>query len=67
MNNLDFINLYRKQKTVYDLCKENNILYSNLVYGKSTKEKERIIANLCKQEIMKMFNDLILSEVIKNA
>lgn len=66
MNDLDFIKEYKKSKKVAELCKQEKIHYSNLINGKTTKEKEEKIAKLCKLEIVRLYK-LLMEDVIINA
>ena len=64
MSNLDFILKYKDMKKISDFCDRENINYSNLVNGKSTKENEQKIANLCKEEVIILYSELIKDGVI---
>ena len=55
MDDLDFIKAYKDMKSISDICEENKINYTNLVYGKTTKENEKKVANALKMEVLKIY------------
>lgn len=65
MKSIEFINEYRKMKSVGDFCKQEKINHSNLIKGKSTKENEDKIATLCKLEIIRLYGEVIKENVKK--
>lgn len=65
MKSIEFINEYRKMKSVGDFCKQENINHSNLIKGKSTIENENKIASLCKLEIIRLYGEVIKENVKK--
>ena len=62
MEDYDLILAYKDMKSISDICKENNINYSNLVNGKSSKENEKKVSEQLKREIYKIFSLLKLME-----
>lgn len=65
MTDLEFINEYRKLKTVGDFCKITGIHHSNLINGRSTLSNENKIATLCKLEIIRMYNEIMQNNIIE--
>lgn len=63
ITNYDFINAYKKMRSLSNVCKENNIDQSNLIRKKITSENEKIIVNELKKEIMKLFDIIILGGI----
>lgn len=61
MTNLEIITEYRKLKKIGIVCKELGINQSNLIYGRSTKENEEIVANVIKDEIKKIYAEILLN------
>lgn len=61
MTDLELITKYRELKKIGDICKEYNINQSNLIYGKTTKENESIVANIIKNEINKIHSEILLN------
>lgn len=73
MNDLEFIQEFRKMKKIGDFCKIVGVNHSNLIKGKTTKENESIISTLCKFEIIRLYhlikeNDINnkIKEVVEN-
>lgn len=60
MTDLEFITEYRKMKKISDICKEYGIDHTNLIYGRTTKENTEIVANILKNEIKKIYSEIIL-------
>lgn len=48
---------------VSKICEDNNINYSNLYYGKSTKENEKIVLEKLKGELISFLYKLIVKEL----
>lgn len=63
ITNYDFINAYKKMRSLSNVCKENNIDQSNLIRKKITSENEKIIVDELKKEIMKLFDIIILGGI----
>lgn len=63
MTSLEFINEYRKMKSVGDLCKITGVNHSNLIKGKTTRENENKIATLCKFEIIRLYGEVMKDNV----
>ncbi len=63
ITNYDFINAYKKMRSLSNVCKENNIDQSNLIRKKITSENEKIIVHELKKEIMKLFDIIILGGI----
>lgn len=49
-------------KSISEICEENKINYTNLVYGKTTKENEQKVASALKIEILKIYALIKLME-----
>lgn len=64
MSDLEFIQIMQQFRSVGQICKDNNINYSNLVYGRTTEENEKLIAKELKKEVIK-FYDIVLLSLIK--
>lgn len=60
MSDLEFINEYRNMLKISDLCNEYNINQSNLIYGKSSKENEKLVASRLKLEIERIYAEILL-------
>lgn len=65
MNSIEFINEYRRMKSIGDFCKIIGVNHSNLIKGKSTKENENKIATLCKIEIIRLYSEVMKDNVEK--
>lgn len=64
MTDKELINEYRKIKTLSHFCRELGLDRANLVSGRYNAEKEKEVARLCKNELIRMYNILILGEDI---
>lgn len=62
MNDLEFIKAVKEMKSISEICDELKINYTNLVYGKTTKENEEKVANVLKVEILKLYALIKLRE-----
>lgn len=60
MNDLELITRIKNIK-IGKICKEKNIDYSNLVYNRTTKEKEKQVAT----EIRKKLYPIIIDDLIE--
>lgn len=58
--NLELILALKNMKKLSVICRENNINYSNLVQGKSSKENEKLIADEIKKEIVKLIDVFVI-------
>lgn len=56
MNDIDLIKAYQEMKALSNICKENNVNYSNLINGKTTDDNVKKIANVVKIEILKIYS-----------
>lgn len=63
MTNLEFINAYKDMKKLGEMCKDENINYSNLVNGKCKSEVELDMAVKCKFEIIRMYGEVMKTNV----
>lgn len=63
MKDLEFIRQIKDMKSPREICIENNIDYTNLIKGRLKEEKEKLVANLLKKQIIEMY-DLILFDKI---
>ena len=61
MDDLDFVNEYRKMKNLSEICKKFGADRSNLIKG-NDKKNIHAVANVCRCEIIRMYNILILGE-----
>lgn len=59
MTNLELIKKYKKMKSIGKLCKQEGIFSQNLLQGRSTRENEAKIAELCKNEIIQFCGEVI--------
>lgn len=64
MSDSDFIEKYKNLKSIGKVCKELNINYPNLTQRKTTKENEKRVADILKQEIIDLYSDIIKGSVI---
>ena len=55
MEDIEFIKAYKDMKSISEICDEYKINYTNLVYGKTTKENEKKVAESIKMEILKIY------------
>lgn len=55
MNELEFIKAYKDMKSISDICEHLGINYTNLIYGRTTKENEKKVARILKVEILKIY------------
>lgn len=62
MDDLEFIRACKDMKSISEICEENKINYTNLVYGKTTKENEQKVASALKIEILKIYALIKLME-----
>ena len=62
-SDFEFIQEFRKMKSIGDFCKITGINHSNLVKGTSSKENEKLIATLCKFEIIRLYHMIKESEI----
>ena len=62
IDDLEFIKAVKEMKSISDICEEMKINYTNLVYGKTTKENEQKVANALKVEILKIYALIKLRE-----
>lgn len=65
MSDLNFIMEYKNMKSVAKVCKDLKIDYPNLSRGKTSKENEKKVADELKKQILKLYSDIIINEVIK--
>lgn len=61
MTDLELITEYRNMRKLADICKEYNINQSNLIYGQSSKEKQKIVADILRNEINKIHSEIMLN------
>lgn len=59
MTDLEFI-LLVKEISISEVCKNENISYSNLIRGKTTKENEKKIADILKLKINNIYSSIVL-------
>lgn len=64
MSDSEFIEKYKNLKSIGKVCKELNINYPNLCRRKTTKENEKKVADILKQEIIDLYSDIIKGSVI---
>ena len=65
MEDFEFILEFKKLKSVGKVCKELGIDYPNLVNQKTSKENERKVANELRKQVINLYNNIILKEVLK--
>lgn len=64
MNDLEFINYYRKQmNSARDICLQNKIDYSNLLKGKVSNKKIKLVADSLKKQIISMYDDILFDKI----
>ena len=61
----ELIMRYKELKSIGQICKDLKIDYPNLSRKKTTKENIKQVSNEIKKEIIMIYNDLILNEVLK--
>lgn len=61
MTDLEIITEYRNMRKISDICKEYGLNQSNLIYGQSSKEKEKIVADIIRNEINKIHSEIMLN------
>lgn len=61
MTDLELITEYRNMRKLSDICKEYKINQSNLIYGQSSKEKQKIVADILRNEINKIHSEIMLN------
>lgn len=62
IDDLEFIKAVKEMKSISDICEELKINYTNLIYGRTTKENEQKVANVLKVEILKLYALIKLRE-----
>ncbi len=63
----EFITEYKKSiKSIGEICKQNNIDYSNLSRNRTTAKNKRLVVNELKKQIMIFYNNIIIKEVIED-
>lgn len=65
MSDYDVILRYKKLKTVTRICKENGIDMSNLMYGRTSEEKIKKLANIIRKELGKITYDVFIESEVK--
>lgn len=61
MTDIEFITEYRKLKTITDICRRVECDRANLIAGKD-KKNERLVAKICKCEIIRLYNMVVLGD-----
>lgn len=61
MDDLEFVNEYRKMKNLSEICRKFNCDRANLTNGKD-KKNIKSVANVCRCEIIRMYNLMILGD-----
>lgn len=59
MNDFEFIQEYKKMKSIKKICEKANIDYKNLMKNKTTKDKTSVVADICKVEVIKMYSKIM--------
>lgn len=60
MEDLEIIKKYGEIKSLNEVCKRANYNRSNIVTGRAPDKKIRQVALMCKVEILKAYNSIIL-------
>lgn len=61
MKDIDYINEFRKMKTLTSICREIGCDRPNLIRGKEPKY-ESLVAKIIKCEIIRMYNMIVTGE-----
>lgn len=61
MTDLDLITEYRNMIKISDICNKYKINQSNLIYGQCSKEKQKIVADILRNEINKIHSEIMLN------
>lgn len=60
MEDLDIIKIYNSMKNLNEICKKIEYDRANIVSGRAPDEKIKQVANICKTEIIKAYNEVFL-------
>lgn len=59
MDDFEFIEDYKKMKSIKQICEKAGVNYKMLLQNKTTEEKTKKVAEICKVEIVKMYTKIL--------
>lgn len=60
IKDLEIIQKYSKLKSINEICRKIEYDRANIVSGRAPEDKISQVANICKVELIKVYNDVFL-------